>query len=267
VYPILARYGSFLFYSYTAAMGAGLLLALGLAWRQARRSRTAIGTHSYEGWPDAVIVGLAVALVVGRVLFVAVNWDYYQDNLDESWLLWQGGISYHGAVLTGLLALWVWSRLHGVSFGALGGLLALPAAVWSAFGWLACYLDGCAYGRETLIGPLAADLPDNFGVFAVRYQTQLMGVALSLLALALLWWARRRMSRTALFWTALFLLSAGRAAVDVVRGDPMRVIAGLRLDFVADATLALAAVLGLVVTLWRNGISRHDAPNRATRDT
>ena len=35
--------------------------------------------------------------------------------------------------------------------------------------------EGCAYGRETTLGWLAADLPDSFGVYAVRYRRSFWG--------------------------------------------------------------------------------------------
>lgn len=262
MHPILTRYGSFLYYSYTAIMGLGLLLSLGLALRESRR-RTGDGRRTVTGaaWLDGVIVALLAALLVGRIAFVTANWDYYVDNLDETWLLWQGGIGYHGAVGAGLIALWLWSRLREIPFAPLGGLLALPMALWTAFGWLACYLDGCVYGRETFFGPLSAGLPDSFGVFAVRYQTQLIGLALSLLALALLWWARRRLQPVALFWLAVLLLSAARALVDTLRGDPMPLVADLRLDLILDAAMALLALAALALTVKRDGISRPQNEN------
>lgn len=252
MHPILTRHGSFFFYSYTAAMGLGLALAVGLAIYQARRQTADGGPRSVVGrLLDGVIVALFAALLAGRAAFVAANWDYYAGNLDETWLLWEGGISYHGAVGGGLLALWLSSRLHGLPFARLGGLLALPMALWTAFGWLACYLEGCVYGRETFIGPLSADLPDTFGVFAVRYQTQVIGLALSLLILALLWWVRRRVKPGVLFWLTVMLLSAARATVDTLRGDPMPVLINLRLDLLLDAALALFALAALIAI--RNG--------------
>lgn len=244
MHPILTRYGSFLYYSYTAVMGLGLALAIGLAVHEARqpaedgRWRPAVRTLL-----DAIVAALFVALLVGRVAFVLANWDYYVNDLDETWLLWQGGISYHGAVSGGLLAFWIWSRFRGTSFARLGGLLAMPMALWTTLGWLACYLDGCVYGRETFLGPLAADLPDDFGVFAVRYQTQLIGLVLSLLALAVLWRLRRRLPSSAFFWLTVFLLSASRAVVDTLRGDGVPLLSGLRLDLLLDVMLALGALL------------------------
>lgn len=246
MYPILGRYGPFFFYSYTATMGLGLLLAVGLtAWRARRRGLDA-------RWLDGVLVGLLAALAGGRLAYVAANWTYFQAHTAESWLVWRGGLSYHGAVAAGLVALWIWCRRRGFHFGRIGGLLAPGAALWSTFGWLACYLDGCAHGRETFLGLLAADLPDSYGVFAVRYQTQLLGLVLSALVLALLWALRRRLPSTALFWTAVCLLSGSRFGVSLLRGDAMPTVEGVRLDTMLDAGLVVLAALALLYTLRRH---------------
>lgn len=255
MYPILTRHGSFFFYSYTAAMALGLLLSLALIhWQTRRQSPIPPAEQANAVGPrpqSTILISILISLLLSRTFFVAANWDYYAANLDETWLLWQGGYSYHGALIGGFAALWALLRRRGLPFAPVGGLLALPMALWSAFGWLACYLHGCAYGRQAFIGPLAADLPDNFGVFAIRYQTQLMGLLLSLLALVILWWARRRLPPRALFWLAVLLLSAARALVNAFRGDPMPLLANIRLDLLLDATLALIASIILIQDLLR----------------
>lgn len=239
MHPILRRYGPFFLYSYTVAMGLGLLLALGLTAYRARRR------DGDWPWMDGVLVGLFAALVGGRLAYVAANWTYYQAHLNEAWLVWRGGLSYHGALVAGLVALWAWCRRQTFPFAPIAGLLTPAMVLWSAFGWLACYLEGCAYGRETFLSLLASDLPDSYGVYAVRYQTQLSGILLSILALLVVWAMRRRLNPLALFWLALFLLSVGRFAVSLMRGDAMLLLGGVRLDTLLDGTLTLLSALAL----------------------
>ena len=241
MYPILGRYGPFLFYTYTAVMGLGLFAAAGLAAWRARHRPVPFA------WADASLVTLFAALLGGRLAYVAGNWVYFQENLDEILLIWEGGLSYHGALAAGLLALWSWARVRALAFGAVAGFWALPAVLWNAFVWLACYLDGCAYGRETLLGLLAADLPDSYGVYAVRYQSQLLGLGLSILALLALWLVRRRARLLFQFWLALFLVSLGRFVVSLLRGDAMPLLYGVRLDTVMDGALALFSALILLI--------------------
>lgn len=245
MYPILRRYGPFFLYSYTVAMGVGLLLALGLTAYRARRREV------HLPWLDGFLLSLFAGLAGGRLAYVAANWSYYQAHLSEAWLVWRGGLSYHGALAAGLVALWAWCRWQDVPFARVAGLLAPGLALGSAFGWLACYLEGCAYGRETFLGLLASDLPDSYGVYAVRYQTQLAGLLLSVLALLLLWAMRRRLGPLALFWLALFLLSAGRFAVSLIRGDAVPLVAGFRLDTLLDGTLTLLSAIALLLARRR----------------
>ena len=249
--PILGRYGPFFFYSYTAILGSGLLLALGLT-RGLARERIA------SAWWHGVVLALAAALLAGRAGFVASRPDYYRLHPGEIGWIWQGGLSYHAALPASLLTLWWWCRRHGLSFYRLAALLAPGALLWGAAGWLACYLEGCAYGRETTLGWLAADLPDSFGVYAVRYQTQLLGAAAFLVLALAIWRARQTVRPDVLFWLALALASGARALLSLSRGDPVAELAGWRLDTVADGVLAIAAAALLLATAARRGSLRED---------
>jgi phosphatidylglycerol:prolipoprotein diacylglycerol transferase len=208
MHPILGRYGPFFLYSYTVVMGLGLAAALGLtaflAGRQGRQG---------DGWLDGVLLAAFAGLVGGRAGFVWANWAYFQDHAGEIPLVWQGGLSYHGVLLAGLAAFFLWTVWRKRPFGRDAALLAPGLALMTTAGWLACWLEGCGYGRETILGPLAADLPDSYGVQAVRYQTQMMGMALSLLAFFAVLALRRRLKAGALFWFALLALSLCQAAV------------------------------------------------------
>lgn len=242
MYPILGRYGPFLFYSYTALLGLGLLLSVGLiAWQIRRRPALSIE------WLDGVVASLLLALVAGRAGYVLTNWDYFQTHVHESWRLWRGGLSYHAALFAGIagLALWCWHRHCSLSVYA--DLLAPAGALWSAFGWGACWLEGCAYGRETFLGPLSTDLPDSFGVYAVRYQTQLLGLAFSMLALALFWTWQRKLPAGAGFWLVLAVLSGGRALVSLYRGDLQPLVGLISGSTVVDTILALIALAGFIL--------------------
>lgn len=249
MHPILRSFGPFLFYSYTVVLGLGLLASVGLtAWR----ARRPADDGSDAGWLDGLIVALGAALVGGRIGYVMANWTYFQAHPDESWLVFRGGLSYHGGLLASLAALALWAHWRDRSFLRIGGLLAPGGALWSAFGWFACWLDGCAYGRETFIGPLAGDLPDSFGIFAVRYRTQMLGAAFSLLALAVLWRTRRQLAPASLFWLGLALLSGGRFIIALLRGDPVPLVGAVRVDALLDALLTLVAMVMLFTVLESN---------------
>ena len=243
MYPILHRYGPFFLYSYTVVMIVGALLAVGLVkWRVEKRPFTLLQST----WFDGILVMVAAGLIGGRIGFVIGSWDYFQIHPDEAWQLWQGGLSYHGAVLAAGLSLWLWSWWQGVAMRHYLGLYAPAFALLVLFGWGACWLDGCGYGQEATLGWLTADLPDVYGVYAVRYQTQLGGMVTGLLALLLPWllghlWAvwQRPLRQ---FGLTLLLMSLGHLLVGLGRGDGLPLLWGWSVGLWLDGLLVLLAI-------------------------
>ena len=236
MYPIFGRYGPFFLYGYSVALGLGLIMSLGLtAWLAQNRSR--------PGWIDGVLVSVLMGAAGGRLGFVSGQWDYFQERPAEIGNIWQGGLSYHGALLAGLLALWLWCVWRKRPFYPYAALLAPALALLHVFGWLACWLEGCAYGREVVLDRsvwarwLTADLPDTFGVFGLRYQIQMVGMVISLLLFLWIWWRYGRWSSSRLFWFTLFALSTIHSFLHFGRGDVTNI------NLVLNAALALLSLI------------------------
>ncbi len=236
--PILTRYGSIFIFSYTVVLALGVVLALLLTAHLQKR-------EPLPEWFDAALVVFAAAVAGGRFGFVIAQWTYFQENRAEIGHIWQGGLSYYGALFAGLAALSIWTRVSDRDYYRYAALFSPGAALIVAFGWAACWFDGCAYGLETTLGPLAADLPDEFGVFALRYQTQLIGLALSLLTFAIVLWLFEHAKPAVTFWFFLFLISAVHFLTGFLRGDLLPGSAGIRLDQLLDGILIGGSLLML----------------------
>lgn len=248
MYPILGRYGPFFLYSYSVVLGLGILAGIGLASWSARQAHA-------PGWFDGLLVALASGLVGGRIAFVAAKWTYFQENLAASLQVWQGGLNYHGALLAGLVGLWFWCRRQRRPFVTYAGLLAPPFALTTVFGWFACWLAGCAYGRIAPHGILVADLPDSFGIFDLRYATQLIGLGLSLLVFMSVMALRRRWPKGRLFWFTLFELTLARLVVSLFRGDQILHLFGMRLDTLIEVILVVVFLI-LLKYAWVDELER-----------
>jgi len=242
--PLLDRMGPFLIYSYTVVLSLGILAATGVtSWLAIKQQ--------IDKWFDAVLVCLIFGLIGGRFGFVLANWVYFQDHTSSIYKLWQGGYSYFGALFASILGLWVWTwwgkrsllQTQGKFFPTYSDLLAPGFALLCAFGWLACWLDGCAYGLETIISPLSADLPDEFGIFAVRYQTQMMGMVWSLLVFIFTILTHVHWRKGQLFWLTLGLISLGNIGTTYLRGDSILMINAIRLDLITNGTIVLISIL------------------------
>ncbi|VAW33484.1 hypothetical protein MNBD_CHLOROFLEXI01-1850 [hydrothermal vent metagenome] len=258
MYPILTRLGPFFIYSYTAVFAAGLFLS----WIVTQRHPLA---HKCPDWTNAALTALIFGWVGARASFVLLNWGYYAERPSEISQLWQGGLTAYGALGAGLLGLWLWSRWRKQ---------LAPSKEWGPFlpyatlfspalflliisGWAACWFEGCAYGAETVLGPFAADLPDSFGVFAVRYQTQILGIFLNLALLGFTLWQQKRWGNGRLFPITLLIANLIHFGLTFLRGDAIIMLAGWRVD----SWLALLFVILALFLLQSNNYERrHHLP-------
>lgn len=210
MYPILARFSGGFLYSYTAVWGVAILFTLGqIAWLNRRPH------FQLTGWFDAAVCALLGGLLGGRLSFLAANAAYFQQHPTEIRQLWQGGYEPAGAMLGALLLFGLWGWVRGKRGGSKGHIAPYAAlftpslALLYAAGWLACGLEGCGAGQEAFLNWYTADLPDQFGVYAVRYPVQWWGTAVGLLLWAWLSWRAhqpRFAQRLAGFWFWLTLL-------------------------------------------------------------
>jgi phosphatidylglycerol:prolipoprotein diacylglycerol transferase len=234
MYPILLRLGSFILYSYTVALVAGITLGTRLAYLRARDylSRAQDELFAPAIVLDAGFWALLGGIVGARLAYVAANWAYYVDHLGAAADLSEGGLNWHGALIGGTAAVAVWVAVKRRSDPSVPSLrvlldLAAPGLAWGgALGWLGALLTGSAYGAKASgIGPSwtwsTARLPDIYGVVAPRFVTQPAMIVLCLLLGALLWTTRKRLERRQGLAFALYLglYAAADLGVWSLRGD------------------------------------------------
>lgn len=248
MYPILTRLGPFFVYSYTAVYAVGFLLSWSIIKQQ-------VSSETQNNWPNAALATLVSGWLGARLSFVLLNWSYFVERPSELLRLWQGGLTAYGGLVGGILGLWLWCKWQKRPFHVYAALFSSPLLLLTATGWAACWLEGCAYGAETTLGPLAADLPDIFGVFALRYQTQLLGIVLNLVAFAILLRGQQRGRNSRLFPIALLMANLIHFGLTFIRGDAVPILGGWRLD---SWLAAMFAILGL--TLLQYSRSQYQQP-------
>jgi phosphatidylglycerol:prolipoprotein diacylglycerol transferase len=225
MFPILLRIDSHIVFSYTVALVLGMAAGTWIAYR---RARFRIADPAVV--LDAGFWALLGGILGGRIGFVATNWAYYAEHVDKALRLSQGGLRWHGALIGGTAAVLLWGfvrRRLGMSapdWRDLADAAAPGLALGGALGWLGCLLAGSAYGAEAsgYAAPLAwltAELPDIYGVKAVRFLTQPLMIGWCLLLWGLLQGARMRWPRGLAFVLYLLLYALADFAVAWMRGD------------------------------------------------
>jgi phosphatidylglycerol:prolipoprotein diacylglycerol transferase len=250
MYPTLFTIGNRSISTYTVLLDLGLILGLVLAYREGQRLYRAGGRVF-----DLSLWSIVGGIVGGRIGYVLVSWGAFAEDWVRALYLWEGGLSFHGAFLGGILVMGLFSAFlsragEPLSFGALADAVTPGLALGIAFGWAACLMGGCAYGAVGE-GWGYLLLPDIYGIEAYRFATQAVGLGFALLLFVGVWLLRGRWPfEGAGFLMYALLYFAGHFFLEFRRGDEAIYLGPWRLAQVFDVVLVLAAA-GSLLLLWR----------------
>ena len=246
--PVAFRLGGLAvhWYGIIVALAAAAAIIVGL--REARRLGIA-----REAAEDAVFWVAVAALIGGRVLYIVQNQlgQVARDPL-SALMIWEGGLSFYGAMVGALIALAVFARRRGLRLAMLAGTAAPAAALGQGIGHFGCLISGDSFGLPTslpwavIYRSPAAMAPQNIPL----HPTQLYEAAALLLLFACLWLARRRLSAIGP-WTMtgayLLGLSVVRFGLFFLRDEPT-VLLGLKTAQLIGIVIAVLAVALLFTT-------------------
>jgi phosphatidylglycerol:prolipoprotein diacylglycerol transferase len=211
VHPVLFHLGSLVIPSFGATAAGGVLLALMLALRTARKLRV----DANKVW-NLCILMLFTALVGSRLLLVIANWTVLRHH--PMWMLSLAMVHHPllagiGAVLALAVAA-VYMRVYRLPFRATGDALAAPAALGLAFEQVGALLAGAGFGTGThapwsikYTDPLAerwSGAPLDIPVHPVQAYGALCFLAI---AMGLMVWLPRRRQNGDL--AGIFLMATG----------------------------------------------------------
>jgi phosphatidylglycerol:prolipoprotein diacylglycerol transferase len=205
-------------------------------------------------WANSALLVLSGALLAARLAYTWLRFSYYAAHPASILAIWEGGLSWPGALIGAALTLVILSLVLGlpltrVADGLAPALLPVVVAVWIG-GWFA----GSGYAAAL---PASAwwglPSPDESGLPANRIPLQLFGALAALLCGV--WVEKRRHPR----WPGgkyAGLLLAGLAgcllAASFFQADPSPLWANYRPETWA-AGLMLLVGLGLTLTSgWQN---------------
>jgi phosphatidylglycerol---prolipoprotein diacylglyceryl transferase len=201
---------------------------------------------------DLTAIILVAGIVGARLLYLALQWSYFRENPTHIWRLWEGGLSFQGGLVAALLAGAVYCHRRGLSFQAMGDVIAPGAALGYAIGRVGCFLNGCCYGAPTDL-PWACqfhDPPITGPLTPPSHPTQLYASLASLVMFGLLLGIFRRQRVTGqVLWSYLLFYAVYRFAIEFLRKGATAEVMGAYLTGAQWACVATALVAG--AALWR----------------
>lgn|SRR3989338_7036596 len=142
MHPIIVKLGPFTIYSY------GLMLALAFI----TSSMLAVSGGKRKGIsPDIifnlVFIGFISGIIGARFFYVIENISYYLKYPLEIVMLQQGGLSWFGGLIAGVLSGLIYLKRKKAAVYKVLDLISPYVALAQGIGRVGCLLNGCCFGR------------------------------------------------------------------------------------------------------------------------
>ncbi len=111
-----------------------------------------------------LIFYLVIGVVVGARVFEILFWNpsYYFSNLKAIFLIWNGGMSFHGGLVGAFIAVYLFSKKNKINFLKLSDIIVIPATLALALGRIGNFLNMELYGTVTNV-PWCVNFADIIG--------------------------------------------------------------------------------------------------------
>ena len=94
-----------------------------------------------------LIIGIILGGRLGYIIFY--NPIYYSKNLLEIFMIWNGGMSFHGGVLGVIVATYLFGKKNKINYFIFLDLIAMAAPIGIFLGRITNFINSELYGRET----------------------------------------------------------------------------------------------------------------------
>jgi phosphatidylglycerol---prolipoprotein diacylglyceryl transferase len=259
------RIGDLVVHWYGIMIMLGVVAASFIAYQEAKRRRED-PDHVWGLFPWVLlfgIIGARIGWVVASIGSLStepltINFFGVSTTL-PSWArifaIWEGGISIHGAVVGGALAVWGYARRNNISFFRWADIISPGLALAQAIGRWGNYFNQEAFGSPTTLPwgiPISVDRQQAvagqvYGENVRFHPTFAYEMIWDLLNFGLLMWLGRqkrlRLREGDVFWVYLIFYSVGRYLIEELRVDSATVGTFKTPQLISIVLIVLALVM------------------------
>ena len=213
---------------YGILMATGMILGVLLALKEAKR----VGIDE-DDVLNLALIAIPSGLLGARLYYVIFNWSYYSQNVSEILNFRGGGMAIHGALIGGILAGFIYTKIKGIYFFKMADAVMLGIPLAQAIGRWGNYINGEAHGGPT-------DLPWGIMVDGIKVHPTFLYESIWDLGIFIFLWLFRKNKKYEgqLAITYIILYSIGRFFIE-----------GLRTDSLMIGPLRMAQVISLVAII------------------
>lgn len=244
--PIAIRIGSFEIAWYGVIIGIGIMIAMYLASSEGDR----------KGMPQDYILDLAfwavpIAILGARAYYVLFELDYYLANPSQILQIWNGGLAIYGALITGAIVVYFFTKNKKVPFMLTLDVLAPGVLIAQSIGRWGNFINQEAHGaevtREFLEGLFLPEFIINqMNINGAYYHPTFLYESIwSLLGFLIILYLRRRpelLREGEVFFTYVIWYAFGRFFIEGMRTDSLYLFANIRVSQLLSIVLIVAAI-------------------------
>lgn len=230
MHPEICKIGPLVIYSYGFMLVVAFFVAVTLASQEAKRR----GIN-----PDLIFNLLFISFISGiigaRIFYVVENLGFYLKAPFEMIMLSHGGMSWFGGLILGVVSGIVYLKRKNMGIYKVVDLIIPFLALGQSIGRIGCFLNGCCFGKDTLLIP-----------------AQIISSFLLLLIFVILRFLQERPHKAGqIFYLYLFLYSIKRFFIEFWRADNQIVFLNFTLFQLISVVIFIFSVVQLVIILKR----------------
>ena len=217
----------------------------------------------FFGLKKETIIDLAPYLIIfgiigARLYYCILNYDFYLRFPTEIIAIRHGGISIHGAILGGLLGLWIFSKRHKINPVKLCDVSAIGLVLAQAIGRWGNFFNSEAFGCPTnlpwklYIAPQYRPIPyQDYQYFHPAFLYESILDALIFLVLMFLAKTGKLKKDGNLALIYLIMYSIVRIIVEMFRLDSVKYIFGMPVAIFVSIGIIIISVVLLIINYKR----------------
>lgn len=214
--PVLFEFSFIKIYGYGLMIAIGIIAALLLLSYRSKKKN-----YDEENIWDMAILVIICGIIGGKVMYIITDIKFILKQPSILKNVGNGFVIY-GAILGGVLAVYLYSRKKGWDILSAFDLIIPSLPLAQGFGRIGCFLAGCCYGSVTTL-PIGVEFknspfaPANLHLHPTQIYSSIFDF---MLAFFLLWYDRRERKKGRVFSLYLIIYSIGRFLIEFLRDDP-----------------------------------------------
>lgn len=198
---------------YGVLMALAMILCVLIALKEGKRVNI-----SEDDLLNLAIIAIPSGLLGARLYYVIFNWSWYSKHLSEILNFRGGGMAIHGALIGGILAGFIYTKIKEINFFKMADTVMIGIPLGQAIGRWGNYINGEAHGGPT-------NLPWGILVDGVKVHPTFLYESIWDLGIFIFLWLFRKKKKYEgqLAITYLILYSIGRFFIEGLRTDSLMI--------------------------------------------